>query len=65
MQTITNTPDNFLAPKEAAARLGVHVSAIYRAIERGDLPVVRLGRRGAIRIPVSALDAKPQAAADA
>jgi excisionase family DNA binding protein len=65
MQTITNTRENFLAPKEAAARLGVHVSAIYRAVDRGDLAVVRLGRRGAIRIPVSAIDAKPQTTADA
>jgi excisionase family DNA binding protein len=56
MQTFTSTRETrFLAPKEAAAELGLHVSAIYRAIERGELPVVQLGRGGAIRIPESAI----------
>jgi excisionase family DNA binding protein len=46
----------FLAPKEAAHELRVHVSAVYRAVERGQLPAVRLSESGAIRIPRSALD---------
>jgi excisionase family DNA binding protein len=45
----------FLAPKEAAHELRVHVS-VYRAVERGQLPAVRLSDSGAIRIPRSALD---------
>jgi excisionase family DNA binding protein len=46
----------FLAPKEVARELRVHVSAVYRAVERGQLPAVRLSDSGAIRIPRSALD---------
>jgi excisionase family DNA binding protein len=34
----------------------VHVSAVYRAVERGVLPAVRLSESGSIRIPRSALD---------
>ena len=56
MQTIANQRETFLAPKEVAAALNVHVSAVYRAIERGTLPAVRLSDRGAIRIPSSALE---------
>jgi excisionase family DNA binding protein len=46
----------YLAPKEVARELRVHVSAVYRAVERGALPAVRLSETGAIRIPRSALD---------
>jgi excisionase family DNA binding protein len=46
----------YLAPKEVAHQLRVHVSAVYRAVERGQLPAVRLSGAGAIRIPRSALD---------
>ena len=46
----------FLAPKEVAHELRVDVSAVYRAVERGQLPAVRLSESGAIRIPRSALD---------
>jgi excisionase family DNA binding protein len=41
----------YLAPKEVAHELRVHVSAVYRAVERGVLPAVRLSESGAIRIP--------------
>ncbi len=50
----------FLAPKEVACELRVHVSAVYRAVERGQLPAVRLSGSGAIRIPRSALDPQGQ-----
>jgi excisionase family DNA binding protein len=46
----------WLAAKEVAQELRVHVSAVYRAVERGELPAVRLSETGAIRIPRSALD---------
>jgi excisionase family DNA binding protein len=46
----------WLAPKEVAHVLRVHVSAVYRAVERGQLPAVRLSESGAIRVPRSALD---------
>jgi excisionase family DNA binding protein len=56
MQTHIAKRESFLAPKEVAAELGLHVSAIYRAAARGELPIVRLGERGSIRIPASALE---------
>jgi excisionase family DNA binding protein len=56
MQTFANRRETFLAPKEVAAELGLHVSAVYRAAARGELPVVRLAERGSIRIPASALE---------
>jgi excisionase family DNA binding protein len=57
MQTETRRSE-YLAPKEVAHQLGLHVSAIYRAVERGDLPAVRLAEHGAIRIPRSAIEPK-------
>jgi excisionase family DNA binding protein len=50
----------YLTPKEVARDLRVHVSAVYRAVERGVLPAVRLLESGAIRIPRSALDPQGQ-----
>jgi excisionase family DNA binding protein len=60
MQTAIAKRDGFLAPKEFADELGLHVSAVYRAVDRGELPSVRLGRRCAIRIPRSALEPGPR-----
>lgn len=51
---------HLLAVKEAACVLRVSSSTIYRAVAAGELPVVRLSRRGTIRIPASALEAKEQ-----
>jgi excisionase family DNA binding protein len=50
----------WLAPKEVARELRLHVSAVYRAVERGQLPAVRLSESGAIRIPRSALGPQGQ-----
>jgi excisionase family DNA binding protein len=50
----------FLAPKGVAHQLRVHVSAVYRAVERGALPAVRLSENGAIRIPRSAVDPRKE-----
>jgi len=57
MQTDTQQRD-WLAPKEVAHELRVHVSSIYRAVERGQLAAVRLSETGAIRIPRSAIEPK-------
>jgi excisionase family DNA binding protein len=54
------TEREWLAAKEVAQELRVHVSAVYRAVERGELPALRLSETGAIRIPRSALDAHTQ-----
>ena len=38
----------------AAARLAVSRATLYRMVQRGELPTVRIG--SAVRVPVSALD---------
>ncbi|MEU2724046.1 helix-turn-helix domain-containing protein [Streptomyces smyrnaeus] len=52
--------DELLVAKQAAARLKVHVSTVYRLIDSGALRAHRLGggtvRRRGVRIPASALD---------
>jgi excisionase family DNA binding protein len=50
----------WLAPKEVARELHVHISAIYRAVERGDLPALRLSETGAIRVHRSVLDQRKE-----
>ncbi|HEX6353212.1 excisionase family DNA-binding protein [Actinophytocola sp.] len=48
----------FLRVRVIAARLDVSVATIYRAIESGKLPAVRVGSgRGALRVPAGAVDA--------
>jgi hypothetical protein len=47
----------YLAPKEVAHEHRVDLSSIYRAVESGYLPAVRLSQTGAIRIPRNALTA--------
>ena len=41
--------DEYLTPRQAAERRGVSVSTIYRAIERGEIPALRLLSRLALR----------------
>jgi excisionase family DNA binding protein len=41
---------------EAARRLSVSKSSVVAAIDRGELPVVRLSDGGHRRVPVSALE---------
>jgi excisionase family DNA binding protein len=48
----------WLAAKEFARELNVHVACVYRAVHKGRLPVVRLNESGAIRIHRSALNPK-------
>jgi excisionase family DNA binding protein len=43
-----------ITPAEAAEVLGISVRTVYRAIRRGDFPVVRVGR--CPRIPLIALN---------
>jgi excisionase family DNA binding protein len=50
---------NWLSVKEVAYELGLTPKAVYRAVERGELPALRLHEHGAIRIHRSAL--QPQA----
>jgi excisionase family DNA binding protein len=41
---------------QVADELLVSPRTIYRAIERGELPAVRIGERGRLRVPDSALE---------
>ena len=43
----------FLDAKEAAAVLGMGKDATYRAIQAGDIPSIRVGKK--IRVPSAAL----------
>jgi excisionase family DNA binding protein len=52
----TNAPE-MLRPKRLADELDVSTDAVYRAIRRGELVAVRLGERGALRIPRKAVEA--------
>ena len=45
----------YISPAEAAKELGLSTSSIYRAIDGGHLPAVRLRPLGSLRIPVDAL----------
>jgi excisionase family DNA binding protein len=56
MTTQTERREEWLAVKEVAAELRLSTSAVYKAIEQGSLPVVRLHEHGAIRIHRSILD---------
>lgn len=55
MSTISDEREELIDVKEAARRLGLARSAVYRAVAYGRLAVVRLGDRGAIRVPAAAL----------
>lgn len=49
-----------MTPAEAAQALRVSASSIYRAVKKGEIRAVRLtdGKRGALRIPASEVEAK-------
>ncbi len=60
MTTGTQERAEFLTPQQVAYRLGVGVHSVYRAVNRGELPAIRLSTRGAIRVPASALEPEPR-----
>lgn len=51
---------DYVTPQVLARELGCSTSSIYRAVERGTLPAIRLLPRGAIHIPRSALGTEPK-----
>ena len=53
METAENDDRLLLRLPEVAARLGLGRTTVYDLVQRGDLPVVRVGR--AVRVPVGAL----------
>jgi excisionase family DNA binding protein len=46
----------YLSVGEAALELRVSKQSIYRAVESGNLPAIRLQPLGALRIPADALE---------
>ena len=50
----------YVTVAEAADRLGISPSSVYRAIDSGHLPAVQLRRAGALRIPRDAIEARSQ-----
>ena len=46
----------YLSVGEAAYELRVSKASVYRAIESGNLPAIRLQPLGALRIPADALE---------
>jgi len=50
METLT------LSPREAAARLGLGRTLVYRLLRAGRLPAVKVGSRPHYRVPVKALE---------
>ena len=49
-------PSRLLSTGAASRVASCHRSTIVRAIERGELEAVRLGRKGDYRVPVDALN---------
>lgn len=58
----TSEHREYLTAHEAAELLRVSRHTIWRAVERGTLPAIRLAEGGPLRIPASALEARKQPA---
>jgi excisionase family DNA binding protein len=55
--TTTDTRDKrYLSVNEVADELRVSRQSVYRAVEAGTLPAIRLQPLGSLRIPASALE---------
>jgi len=52
----------YLSPRDVMFRLNLKPGVVYSAIRRGDIPSIRLHPRGAIRIPLAAIEAIENAA---
>jgi len=57
---VTKTTREFMKPVEVAEAIGVSRTKIYWAIQRGEIPAVRIA--GMLRIPRAWVDAKIKAA---
>ena len=57
---VTKTAREFMKPVEVAEAIGVSRTKIYWAIQRGEVPAIRIA--GMLRIPRAWVDAKVKAA---
>ena len=55
MQNVAPSLSQILRPREAAARLGIHRTTLWRAVRRGELPPPLHITRGAVGWPESVL----------
>ena len=60
---VTKTPREFMRPVEVADAIGVSRTKVYWAIQRGEIPAVRIA--GMLRIPRAWVDARVKAALEA
>ena len=51
-----NTERLTLTVAEAAEKLGISLPVAYQAVKRGEIPVIRIGRR--ILVPIAAFEKK-------
>jgi excisionase family DNA binding protein len=65
MSATTTTPAPLLTIPEVARRLGLHRDTVYRKIERGEIPALRLGGgHGPLRVDADELERWLYAEAD-
>jgi excisionase family DNA binding protein len=53
---LSNATRALLSPAEVAELLGVHRASVYRRIQAGELPAIRLGSDGPLRVRSDALE---------
>lgn len=51
-----NDATELLSPSEVARLLGVHRASVYRYINAGELPAIRLGEDGPLRVRSDVLE---------
>jgi excisionase family DNA binding protein len=54
---LLNAKRSLLSPAEIAELLGVHRASVYRRIQAGELPAIRLGGDGPLRVHGDDLEA--------
>ena len=57
MSTAASVASEFLTVSEVARRLRVHEATIYRRVSAGEIPALRLGEHGPLRIPADEFEA--------
>jgi excisionase family DNA binding protein len=54
---LSNATRTVLSPADVADLLGVHRASVYRRIQAGELPAIRLGSEGPLRVRSAELEA--------
>ena len=56
MSTATTTQTPLLTIPQVARRLGLHRDTVYRKVAAGEIPALRLGENGPLRVPADELE---------